>query len=54
MVRTYKKNGKYGQYNPDVTDAVVTAVRNKLMSVREASKQFGIPPTTIHTWCKTR
>ena len=50
MVRTYKKKGKYGQYSPDVIDAAVSAVKNKLMSVREASKEFGIPPTTIHNW----
>ena len=54
MVRTYKKKGKYGQYNPDVIDTAVTAVRNKLMFVREASKQFGIPPTTIHNWVQNK
>ena len=50
MVRTYKKRGIYGQYSPDSIDAAVSAVKSKLMSVREASEEFGIPPTTIHNW----
>lgn len=54
MVRTYKKKGKYGQYSPDVIDAAVSAVKSKLMSIREASEQFGIPPTTIHNWVQNK
>ena len=54
MVRTYKKKGKYGQYSPDVIDAAASAVKSKLMSVRQASKEFGIPPTTIHNWVQNK
>ena len=54
MARTYKKKGTYGQYKQEVIDAAVSAVKNKIMSVREASKEFGIPPTTIHNWVQNK
>lgn len=52
MVRTYKKKGSYRAYKPEVVDAAVSAVRNKLMTVRMASREFGIPTTTLHNWVK--
>ena len=54
MVRNYKKKGIIGNFKPKVIDAAVTAVRNKLISVRTASKEFGIPPTTLHNWVQAR
>ena len=50
MVRKYKKKGVYGSYKQEVVDAAVTAVKTKLMSMRSASKEFGIPTTTLHNW----
>lgn len=52
MVRNYKKKGTYGNYKPEVIDAAVSAVKNKLMTVRGAAKEFGVPTTTLHNWVK--
>ena len=54
MVRNYKKKGVYGNYKPEVVDAAVSAVKTKLMSVRDAAKEFGIPPTTLHNWVHSK
>ena len=43
MVRHYKKKGVYKDIKPEERDAAVDAVKSKLMSLRTASKEFGIP-----------
>ena len=48
MVRNYKKKGTYANYKPEVIDAIVAAVKTNLMTLRGASEEFGIPPTTLH------
>ena len=52
MVRNYKKKGAYGTYKPEIVEAAISAVKSKLMTVRSASKEFGIPLTTLHNWVK--
>ncbi len=54
MVRNYKKKGTYATYKPEIVDDAVSAVCSNLMSVRGASKEFGIPPTTLHNWVKAK
>lgn len=52
MARNYKKKGSYKSHKPEVIEAALSAVRSKLMTVRQAGKEFGIPPTTLHNWVK--
>ena len=54
MVRNYKKTGIYGNCKHEFIDAVVTDIKTKLMSVRGAPKEFGIPPTTMHNWVQAK
>ena len=54
MVRNYKKKGSYKSYSPETIDAAVSAVQTNLMALRGASKEFGIPPTTLHNWVQTK
>ena len=54
MVRNYKKKGVCGNFKPEVVDAAVSAVKTKLMSVRDAAKEFGIPPTTLPNWVHSK
>ena len=54
MVRNYKKKGLYASYTSEVIDVAVTAVKSKLMSVRQASKEFGVPPTALHNWVHSK
>ena len=50
MVRNYKKKGIYKTVKPEVRDAAITAVKNKLMSIRTAAKEFGIARATLSDW----
>ena len=54
MVRNYKKKGSYKNYSPESIDAAVSAVQTNLMTLRGASKEFGISPTTLHNWVQTK
>lgn len=50
MVRHYKKKGVYKDIKPEVREAAVDAVKSKLMSLRNASQEFGIPRSTLFNW----
>ena len=50
MVRNYKKKNVYKTVKPEVRDAAITAVKAKLMSIRSAAEQFGIPRATLSDW----
>lgn len=54
MARNYKKKGLYKNYKPEVIDAAVAAVKNNVMSLRGAAKEFGIPPTTLSNWVHSK
>ena len=50
MVRHYKKKVVYKDIKPEVREAAVDAVKSKLMSLRTASQEFGIPRSTLFNW----
>lgn len=54
MVRTYKRKTDRAAYSSDNLKQCLTAVKNNIeLSVRDASKQFGIPRATIQKRLKS-
>ncbi len=49
--RYWVKDGAFHRYPKEVKDAIVRAVLEK-SSVKEVSKEFNIPVTTIYKWLK--
>src|SRR6218665_629432 len=47
MVRNYKRKGDRAKYSADNLQRCLEAVKAKEMSLRAASKQFGVPRATI-------
>src|SRR6218665_1226218 len=47
MVRNYKRKGARAKYSADNLQRCLGAVKTKEMSLRAASKQFGVPRATI-------
>ncbi len=53
MVRFYKRKTHRSDYSYDTLVECLNAVRNKTMSLREASRSFSIPRSTIEKLLKS-
>lgn len=47
MVRNYKVKGKRCQYSQENVEKAVADIRNKTLTIRAASRAYGIPRTTL-------
>ena len=54
MVRSYKRTTHRSEYSHETLIECLNAVRNKTMSLREASRSFSIPRSTIQKRLKSR